>query len=89
MPLPSQRVASVCVFPVQLLAGPQEVELLGKVQAPLKKSQSVEPQGGVTFGHAAAQQCPVPVTPQKPETQASLVLQFPFFCWAMQLPLTQ
>jgi hypothetical protein len=76
VPAPSQVVGSVCVLPEQLPGAPHAVWLLGNEQAP-KLSQSVAPQLGSVVSHWAVQQWPVPLTPQIPEVQASLVAQGP------------
>jgi hypothetical protein len=82
------QVPEVSVFPLQL-GVPQA---FGRTQAPLAASQSAGSQVASGEGaHAAVQQLPIPAMPQKPEVQASLVVQDPCACWARQawLPTSQ
>jgi hypothetical protein len=76
VPAPSQVVGSVWVLPEQLPGAPHAVRLFGNVQAP-RLSQSLAPHDGSVVSHRVVQQWPVPVMPQMPEVQASLVAQGP------------
>ena len=88
LPRPSQKVGLVCVEPMQPPA-PQDTVVSGRMQAPVL-SQSLVPQGGTTFGHAAVQQWPFPLTPQTPDPQASFTLQgAPGLSGVTQLPPAQ
>ena len=69
---------------MQFAAGPHEIETSAKVQAPLASSQSVAPQGVTMLLQPAVQQWPVPMTPQKPEVQASFSSQAPTAILATQ-----
>jgi len=90
LPMPSQTLALVCVVPLQLCCPvPQLTVVSGNTQSPLRASQSVAPQGAVTLVQAAVQQWPVPLMPQTPEVQASLVEQAPVASLAAHAPALQ
>jgi hypothetical protein len=88
-PWPSQFPAALRVFPVQLAAGPQVIELSGKVQAPVESSQSTAPQGVAVLAQPEVQQWPVPMTPQMPELQASFSAHDPRGICGTQAPELQ